>query len=112
MMMGKDAYDDPTIAEWKIDPCIQELNSGLVRFCVTMNYDGTPEQFAESTSTYDMEGGLSVWKRTIAEAWKNKPVSDAISGTVWAKDKKHAVKIVNEFRVQQIALGKMSTRAK
>ena len=103
--------DKATISEWQTDPCIEELNKGLSMFCVCMNHDGTVERCdLEALTAYNMSTSLKVWKRTNALAFRGRPVSDAISGSVWAKDSTHAIKITNEFRARAIANNEMTTR--
>ena len=106
-----DSYDKATIAKWTLDPGIEELNAGRRMFSVRMNYDGNVEH-VEDGSSYEYAQGahLRVWKRTKAPAWRNQPIGDAVTGTVWATDEKHAIKIVNEFRAQAIAGNEMHER--
>ncbi len=103
--------DDATVAKWPMNPASDELAHGLRMFSVVMDIHGNTERCNEvGLCSYDINGGLSVWQRTKAEAWRGKPVNDAIHGNVWARDAQHAVKIANEFRAQQIAAGKMKER--
>ena len=103
----EDGYvrDEATIAERELDPFINELNEGLKLFGVVMDYDGTTERCVESGLDYITE--LRIWGRTSAPAYRHSKINDAVMGDVWARDVAHAVKIVNEFRAQMIASGKM-----
>lgn len=103
-------YYKAEIAEWELDPTIKELNAGLNPYRVVMDYFGKTERCEEiEHPMYDDQ--LRVWGRTKAAFWEHEiNVSDAVAGTVWAADEKHAIKIANEYRAQQIALNKMSYR--
>lgn len=105
-----DTFSNATVGKRPLDPCIAEINAGLKRFLVTMNYDGAVEQVMEDFDAYDILGSLEVWQRTKASAWSRQPIGDAIHGTVWATDEQHAVKIANERRLLEIASGKMKNR--
>jgi hypothetical protein len=104
-----DSYYKATIAERELDPCVDKINAGLKAYEITMNYNGDTERITPIL-LYDLSDGLQVWKRTQAMAWNGKPIADAICGTVWATDEKHAVKIANEFRSRMIAENKMTIR--
>lgn len=103
----KENYSLPTIAEWVLDPCIPELNSGLTTFRVVMWRDGTTEEaLPTEVSFYSLRDKAVLWKRSTARAYQGsnyKP--DCIYHTVWAEDETHAVKIMNEIRTQMIANG-------
>jgi hypothetical protein len=101
-------FKDATIRKVSLDPAIHELNEGLNIFHVCMDHSGNIERCSlGKIDSYDVSGsGLRVWERTKAPAYRDKKVSDAINGSVWAKDKDHAIKITNEYRAQSIAMGK------
>jgi len=72
--------------------------------------DGTVEATqASDPSPYDgdnMGGAFFIWERTKAPAYRDKPgIRDALNARVWAKNERHAVKIVNERRAAMIASG-------
>jgi hypothetical protein len=94
-----DGYDTPTVAEWIVDPALDALRKGCRPFLIWMLRDGTVERSgAIAASAYNLNGHVFLWKRTKAQ--------DCLNATVWAKSKKHAIKIVNEKRTQMIAEGK------
>ena len=97
------------VVEWNLDPGINEINKGLSIFNIIMNYSGNIERLTkEDICMYNLSNnGLHVWERTKAPAYQGKKVNDAVCGSVWAKDQKHAIKIANEFRTQNIAENKM-----
>lgn len=110
---GYESMDEAEVNEWSLNPAIFELNEGLRIFNITMSMDGTTERVnAADMSGYYMvtSARLRVWQRTKADAWKGKPIEDAVHGAVWAHDEKHAVKITNEFRAQAIERGDMARR--
>jgi hypothetical protein len=100
-------YDEPTIAEWPIDPAVTELNAGLTVWLGEMLRDGTVERCVQwDNSGYHLSNDLTIWRREDAPAYRGKGVLNCLHGTVWAKDQKHAVKIFNEKRTQLIAQDK------
>ena len=101
-------FDDATVSERNLDPCIEDLNAGRKPFNIVMDYSGNTESVGECEFfEYDTYRKLHVWKRTEASAYKDRNINDAISGIVWAADEKHAVKIANEFRARMIAENKI-----
>lgn len=101
------SWGRPTIAEWELDPCIDELRKGYKPFRIRMLRDGSVEYCEEvEASTYSMfYCELVIWKREEAPAYRGKRVPNCLNGTVLAKDKEHAIKIANERRTQLIAAG-------
>ena len=96
------------ISEWQLDPGWAEINAGLSRWIVHMLRDGTTERaWTAWMSGYDIDGGsvASVWDRPNAPAYRGKGIPACLMCNVWARNKKHAVKIANEKRVQMIASG-------
>lgn len=99
-------YDEPEIVEWAMDPGVEEIRAGLRPHHVCMRLDDGFVESANETdwSSYDIGGRVTLWERTKAGAYQGKPgVTDAVTGTVFARDIAHAVKIVNEKRVQILA---------
>jgi hypothetical protein len=97
-----------TVAEWDMDPAIEELNAGLWPYSVRMAIDGTTERVErqDGLSSYDIGRTVSLWERTKAPAYRDKPgTQDALMGIVWAESDQHAVKIVNEKRTAYLATG-------
>ena len=109
MINTDDGSDKATIAEWQMDPGIEELNKGLKPWNICMDYHGKTEQVYLHSDQWKAYG-LHVWARTQAPHWQGRPISDAVSGVVWAKDEKHAVKIANEYRAQAIAENRLTVR--
>lgn len=104
----EDPYDKAEVGEWEVDPLISELRAGWRPFHLVMLADGTVENVRdEERNSYNIGNGthLWLWERTKAPAYKGKGIPDALNGTVWAKDREHAIKIANERRVQMIASG-------
>lgn len=105
---GETYRDKATVARWPLNPAVEELNQGLKQFSVTMIADGTTEQCElRNFSTYELGGSMELWKRTEAPAFHGKGIPDAIMAMVWAKDERHALKIVNETRAQWVASGRL-----
>ena len=74
--------------------------------------DGTVEKVGESeASDAKYPGQVGIWKRSTAPAYRGKGVPDVMTATVWARDEKHAVKIVNEYRTEWIASNKWKAPA-
>lgn len=99
----KDKYTYPTLVEWPLDPAVAELNQGLSQYLVWMLKDGSVESVKQQEfSAYNLAGEIRVWERSKVPFFKGeKP--DILTATVWATDDKHAIKIVNEKRIQMLA---------
>ena len=99
--------EEPTIAEWTLDPAVDEINAGLTVWLGAMLRDGTVEQCVPwEINGYDLNEDLRIWERASAPAYKGQGIQDCLHGKVWAKDAEHAIKIFNEKRVQLIASNK------
>ena len=101
-------YDQPSIVEWTLDPCIYALSKGYTPYVVLMLRNGDVES-CKSAGLYSYAvndiPNLYVWRRTEASAFAGKGISDCLHATVWARHAKHAIKIVNEHRTRMIANG-------
>ena len=93
-----------TVAEWPLDPGIAQLDAGMSQWVVRMLRDGSVERVSESSIT------PVVWRDAnhLVINWVN---GREVPGKVlycylWATDAVHAVRIVNERRIQMIAEGK------
>ena len=93
------------VDEWPLDPGIDDLKKGYMRFRVVMLRDGETEVAGPSLYTFDLEPRVWLWERTKADSYKGKGIPDALSADVWAKDLEHAIKIANEHRTRMIAEG-------
>jgi hypothetical protein len=107
-----DVYDKAEVACWDLDPGIKEMNAGKKLYRVGMDYDGTVSRCEVDNSPYSSgeKTGMGVWKKTEAPFWRGRPIADAVTGRVWAKSDKQAIKIANEYRAQAIADGRMQKR--
>lgn len=97
-----------SVAEWPLDSAVAELNQGLKIFSVQMQKDGTVDRCNKqefSACAVGSAGSVNMWRRSQARAY-GKDVADVMTASVWAKDEKHAIKIVNEHRAEFIASGK------
>lgn len=102
-----DKWDEPTIAEWTLDPAVEGINAGLTQWIGAMLRDGTVERCEPwEVSGYDLDEDLRIWHRSTAPAYRGKGIQDCLHGKVWAKDQAHAIKIFNEYRTQMIAANK------
>lgn len=102
---GEEMYGSsvPRIVERKIDPYVEELNQGLLVFEVIMARNGDTmrcanESFATAYDFPNVYGPCKIRRLINIE-------DRAIHGYVFAKDEKHAIKIMNEKRVALIAEG-------
>jgi hypothetical protein len=102
-----DDYND--IEEYQLDPPVADLlGRGYSVYSVLMLRNGNVERVERTDNgSYDISsaGQSHIWERTKAPAYRGKNVEDVLHMEVWAKDDKAAVKIVNEKRVQMIAMG-------
>lgn len=101
-------YND--IEVYELDPpTVDLIKRGYSIWRVLMLRDGTTERidkvYPEYFNVSDV-GNPFLWRRTQAPAYLGKGIPDAWQSTVWAKTEKQAIKIVNEQRLQLIALGK------
>lgn len=103
-------YETPNIVEWEVDPSIAELNANMKQFKIIMRKDGSTEKTTELDffDEYDLCSSYDVWERTKAGAYSHDPQQfpDVLNCTVWARDTEHAIKIVNEVRLQWVVEGK------
>jgi hypothetical protein len=95
-------WDEPSIAEWPLDPCVEELSRGYTQWRGYMLRDGTVESMEPEHLNHLPAGAslLSVWNRGFLGK------EDCLAGTVLANDRDHAIKIFNEQRTKLIALNK------
>ena len=104
-----ESYERATIDEWPMNPGVEAINQGHEVYLVWMLRDGTVEKVKCESEGCDFQWALNdkltVWRRSEAPAYQGKNVQDCLHGRVFAKDKQHAIKIVNERRTQMIAQG-------
>ena len=105
----KEPYEEASVVFRKLDPCIEEMNEGLIQFYVMMDWSGDVESCKESSCIDPDDDGLSCWGRTKVRWQRNQKKNDCVRGGVWAKDTTHAIKIANEYRAQQIAHGELKS---
>jgi hypothetical protein len=98
-------YGGASVAEWPLNPAVTEINKGMRQWTVHMHKHGSVERVDAAEYTYSLEGEMHEWEREEAPAYKGKGIPNLLTATVWATDEKHAVKIVNERRIQMLALG-------
>lgn len=98
-------YDRAEVAERTLDPVVDDLNAGRRQWYVHMHRDGTTETVRPNDSTYHLENNGHIWDRPNAPAYKGQGLPALLTYYVWATDADHAVKIVNERRIQMIANG-------
>lgn len=85
------------IAEWKLDPAVNELRAGLMLWIVRMLRDGTTESARSDPDSYQAPE-YRIWRRN-----RETGLPDVLDARVYARDEAHAVKIVNEIRTRLIA---------
>lgn len=92
------SYNVGTIAEWELDPDMDNIKAGRKPYQICMLEDGSLPYEPEAVCGYYKE--VSMGRAYI------KGISEVIiSGDVWATDETHAIKIMNEKRVQAIVNG-------
>ena len=99
---------DAEIDQWELDPGVEALHKGLNKYSVWMLRNGDLESEIkrdEDPWRDSWADDLRIWRRTQAPMYQGKGIPDVLQASVWAKDEKHAVKIVNERRTQAIASG-------
>lgn len=100
-----DTLKGGSIREYTLDPFIAELNEGLNIYHVEMKPDGeviTVREEAAGSWSYDLAllGTDEPLRKWYSDTKRKDIVLDK---TVFARDAMHAVKIVNEMRVQWLA---------
>ncbi|KKM65541.1 hypothetical protein LCGC14_1490180 [marine sediment metagenome] len=93
---------DGNVEEHPLNPGADELNQGLAPWHVTMWLeDGIVlDAFTPPETPEDMQVSI----RFLSGA------SPCIAGTAWARDKEHAIKIMNERRIMELARRQESPR--
>lgn len=96
---GSRDYDDMNIEEYELNPSIDEINSNLDFYSVSMNYEGVVNNIRNDGIPRESVSRVSYCRdhRT-----KNK----FLLVDCFAKDEKHAIKITNEKRTLGIAMNK------
>ena len=106
----------PIISKWPLDPGIDEINAGLLLFIVDMKANGDTESVSQWSLAWRNHNENAIQYNHDKLLWpegseKQVPYrtgqGDLVTGIVFAKDEKHAVKIVNETRIQLLAAGKI-----
>lgn len=106
----------PIISKWPLDPGIDDINAGLNLFLVNMKASGDTESVSQRNLAWWDHNANAIQYKHDKLLWpegseKQVPYrtgqGDLVVGTVFAKDEKHAVKIVNEKRIQLLAAGKI-----
>ena len=101
---AQESYEPAEVAEWPFDPGIEGLRNGYTPWTVLMRRDGTVESIEQGPYRNTT---IRLWERTQSPYYQRRNAPDVLHGTaVWAKDEAHAIKIMNEYRAQFIALGK------
>jgi hypothetical protein len=90
-MNNGDPYEPATVAEWPLDPGVEEMRAGLARFSLRMNRDGDTKDINAVAHGYGPSEFI------YGEPWK--------LGSFWGRDEAHAVKVANEHRTRLIAAG-------
>jgi hypothetical protein len=94
-----DKWSKATIDSRPLDPCVDELNEGLIQFDVTMSRNGDVKQCVK---TRHVDTSPELRHRKQSPHW-----DESITASVWARDQIHAIKITNEKRVQLVASGEL-----
>ena len=98
-----ETYDKVDVSEWPFDPCIDEINKGLSVYRISMEPNGkTISCEEECARLIEAEGSLRV-------AGERSNIPHYVYGLVWAKNRQHAVKTANEFRIRAIANNEIKT---
>lgn len=98
----KTPYEEMRIGEWELDPHLKDLKKGRKAYRVTMSKEGKVREVANESSTYILNRVEYGFPPGISFQ-DNKKIMNC---SCFADDEKHAIKIVNEKRIQFIALNK------
>lgn len=83
------------VSEWPLDPGVDEINRGLKPYYVAMSRNGGNVSTFQENS---LPGEKGYWIYESYGARKH-----ILTTSVWATSKDHAIKIVNEKRIQILA---------
>jgi hypothetical protein len=105
--VSPDWEPEPIIVEYILDPSIKELSKGYLKYEVIMLKDGSVESCKQiNMGIYHIVEESYIQKRSQIPYYSQQGLDDCLNATVLAKDHKHAIKIVNEYRTQLIATNK------
>ena len=93
-------YDKPSIAEWPLDPNVEQINQGLMLWMVRMAKDGASSNAERQKSSYSI-GTTSKYQFPHFDA------RGRLMAEIWAESSEAAIKIMSERRRQAIAEGKL-----
>jgi hypothetical protein len=93
-----DSREFNEIEEYDINPNEYELKNNYSVYFVRMDRNGNSIEIEKRDSTYDCFNDNCGYC-----------VKGNMYTTVWAKDEKHAIKITNERRINEIHLGRFKT---
>ena len=89
---------------WEVDAELDKLHQGLMPYTLAMSSNGEHSWAFEDSTDFSDGCVLRVAEGYMApHGYHNHS-----RGRVWAKDKKHAIKIANEFRIQALADGRLT----
>jgi hypothetical protein len=98
----RDEYNP--ILEIDLDPeHAAHKKAGRTLYRVGIDREGNVE-WCEAIQPHKRTVQPYIWRRSRSPVFVGK--CDLLTGWFWAEDKRHAVKIANEHRVQMIALGR------
>jgi len=89
-------YNHACVEEYELDVCVDKTKQGLVLYRVGIRMNGD----VYTVGVSEEDSGVRFYPR-FGDHAKNPPL--AATFDVWAKTKKHAIKIANERRAQLIA---------
>lgn len=103
-------YGKATVAEWNLDPSIEQLNAGLRQFELWIDREGNAYHPPELVEPFDVDlrddfKAIDTWNKDTQKF----DAPRHLRCEVWAKDEEHAIKIANERRTQLIATGQWDT---
>lgn len=101
--INKKAYDKAEVAEWPLDPGLDALNQGLKLFRVRMDRAGALKKIGLSPAVELLQFDPRSAGAWHIYPWQGSQKSPYLEVDVFARDKKHAVKIANERRLHLIA---------
>lgn len=106
---GYNAVYEMPVDDNKPDP----IKRGYSVYEIVMLYDGKVESIDQKTrNLYLWADGdrYFIWKRSKLEWAQKAKLPDALNATVWARNERHATKIVNKIRLQIIKGGEWAKK--
>lgn len=104
MIVGA-VYGHYDASEMVLDEGVKELKAGMWMYNILMLRNGAVEKCDRVSQLSGVTNTVHIWDRPKAEAYKGKGIPACLTATVWGKNPRHAVKVVDGIRLAMIEKG-------